>query len=62
MCQKVAGESTGRFWIPVHMILEGSIDIVVANAYEIKHTSKKKTSWLLYFAKKASLLNSSSAG
>jgi len=42
-CQKVAVESTGRFWIPVHMILEGTIDLIVANAYKIKHTPKKKT-------------------
>ena len=42
-CQKVAVESTGRFWIPVHMILEGSIDVIVANAYKIKHIPKKKT-------------------
>ena len=42
-CQRVAVESTGRFWIPVHMILEGTIDVIVANAYKIKHTPKKKT-------------------
>lgn len=42
-CQKVAVESTGRFWIPVHMILEGTIDVIVANAYKIKHIPKKKT-------------------
>ncbi|MDD1753133.1 MAG: IS110 family transposase [Methanotrichaceae archaeon] len=42
-CQKVAVESTGRFWIPVHMVLEGTIDVIVANAYKIKHTTKKKT-------------------
>jgi transposase len=42
-CQKVAVESTGRFWIPVHMILEGTIDVIVANAYKIKHTPGKKT-------------------
>lgn len=24
-CQKVAVESTGRFWIPVHMILDGTV-------------------------------------
>ena len=42
-CQKVAVESTGRFWIPVHMILEGTVDVIAANAYKIKHTTKKKT-------------------
>ena len=42
-CQKVAVESTGRFWIPVHMILDGTVDVIVANAYKIKHTTKKKT-------------------
>lgn len=42
-CQKVAVESTGRFWIPVHMIIEGSVDVIVANAYKIKLIPKKKT-------------------
>lgn len=42
-CQKVAVESTGRFWIPIHMILEGTVDVIVANAYKVKHTTKKKT-------------------
>jgi len=42
-CQKVAVESTGRFWIPVHMILDGTVDVIAANAYKIKHTTKKKT-------------------
>jgi len=42
-CQKVAVESTGRFWVPIHMVLEGTVDVIVANAYKIKHTTKKKT-------------------
>jgi transposase len=42
-CQKVAVESTGRFWIPINMVLEGTVDVIVANAYKIKHTTKKKT-------------------
>jgi len=30
---KVAVESTGRFWIPVHIFLDGTVDVIVANAY-----------------------------
>ena len=42
-CQKVAVVSTGRFWIPIHMVLEGTVDVIVANAYRIKHTTKRRT-------------------
>ena len=37
-CERVAVESTGVYWIPIHAILEGSVDLIVANAYKIKHT------------------------
>jgi hypothetical protein len=51
-CEKVAVESTGTYWIPIHAVLEGTIDLTVANAYKIKHTPGRKTDtndseWLL---------------
>jgi hypothetical protein len=42
-CQKVTVESTGRFWIPIHLVLEGTVDMIVANAFKVKHAAKKKT-------------------
>jgi hypothetical protein len=35
-------ESTDRFRIPVDTVLERTVDIIVANAYKIKQTTKKK--------------------
>jgi transposase len=42
-CEQVAIESTGIYWHPVHAVLEGKIDLIVANAYKIKHTPGRKT-------------------
>jgi transposase len=42
-CEQVAVESTGVYWIPIHAILEGTVDLIVANAYKIKHTPGRKT-------------------
>src|SRR5512137_2303014 len=42
-CEQVAIESTGICWHPVHAVLEGKIDLIVANAYKIKHTPGRKT-------------------
>ncbi|VVB64967.1 Transposase [uncultured archaeon] len=42
-CNVVAMESTGNYWIPVYSVLEGSIEVVVANPYMIKHIPGKKT-------------------
>jgi transposase len=42
-CEQVAVESTGTYWIPIHAVLEGSVDLIVANAYKIKHTPGRKT-------------------
>lgn len=42
-CDVVAMESTGTYWIPVYTVLEGSIKVVVANPYMIKHIPGKKT-------------------
>lgn len=42
-CEQIAVESTGTYWIPLHAVLEGSVDLIVANAYKIKHTPGRKT-------------------
>ncbi len=42
-CPVVAIESTGIYWIPIHAILEGAIEVQVANAYNIKHIPGRKT-------------------
>jgi hypothetical protein len=35
-CTQVALESTGVYWKPIYAILEGALEIVVANAQHIK--------------------------
>lgn len=42
-CQVVAVESTGVYWIPVYNVLEGIVEVQVANAYKIKHIPGRKT-------------------
>jgi transposase len=42
-CEAVALESTGVYWIPIYTVLEGSVEVILANAYKIKHTPGKKT-------------------
>jgi len=42
-CETVAIESTGVYWIPIYTVLEGSVEVILANAYKIKHTPGKKT-------------------
>jgi len=42
-CEQVAVESTGIYWVPIYTILEDNIDVIVANAYKIKHTPGRKT-------------------
>jgi transposase len=42
-CEQVAIESTGIYWHPVHAVLEGKVDLIVANADKIKHTPGRKT-------------------
>ncbi len=42
-CQVIAVESTGIYWIPIHTILEGTVEVQVANAYNIKHIPGRKT-------------------
>lgn len=43
---KVAVESTGNYWIPIYNILEGSVNFILANAYQIKHIPGRKTDTL----------------
>lgn len=42
-CTHVAMESTGVYWKPIYAILEGSFEIVVANAQHIKKVPGRKT-------------------
>lgn len=42
-CQRVAMESTGIYWIPTYMMLEGKVETVVANPLQIKHIPGRKT-------------------
>lgn len=42
-CEQVAVESTGVYWIPLHAVLDGSVDLIVANAYKIKHIPGRKS-------------------
>jgi transposase len=42
-CPVIAMESTGIYWIPIHTILEETVEVQVANAYNIKHIPGRKT-------------------
>ena len=42
-CTHVAMESTGVYWKPVYAILEGSFELVVANAQHVKKVPGRKT-------------------
>src|SRR5437588_1465746 len=42
-CTHVAMESTGVYWKPVYTILEGALEIVVANAQHVKKVPGRKT-------------------
>lgn len=42
-CRRVAMESTGVYWKPVYTILEGALDLIVANAQQIKNVPGRKT-------------------
>jgi transposase len=42
-CTHVAVESTGVYWKPVYAILEGTLEIVVANAQHVKKVPGRKT-------------------
>jgi transposase len=45
-CEQVAVESTGVYWIPIHAVLEDSVDLIVANAYKIKHIPGRKSDYI----------------
>ena len=45
-CYGVAVESTGNYWYPIYSVLEGKVEFVLANAYQIKHIPGKKTDML----------------
>jgi transposase len=42
-CTHVAMESTGVYWKPVYAILEGALELIVANAQQIKNVPGRKT-------------------
>src|SRR5256886_6694648 len=42
-CTHIAMESTGVYWKPVYAILEGALEIVVANAQHVKKIPGRKT-------------------
>jgi transposase len=42
-CEAVALESTGVYWIPIYTVLEGNVEVILANAYKVKHTPGRKT-------------------
>jgi transposase len=42
-CHKVALESTGNYWLPIYHVLEGHVNFILANAYQIKHIPGRKT-------------------
>src|SRR5215469_8888173 len=42
-CTHLAMESTGVYWKPVYTILEGALEIVVANAQHVKKVPGRKT-------------------
>jgi transposase len=45
-CHKVALESTGNYWLPIYNVLDGSVNFILANAYQIKHIPGRKTDTL----------------
>jgi transposase len=42
-CDSVAFESTGDYWRPLFIVLQGHIPMTVANAHHIKHVPGRKT-------------------
>ena len=41
-CQRVAIESTGVYWIPTYTLLEGKVETIVANPFQIKNNPIRK--------------------
>jgi len=42
-CTHLAMESTGVYWKPVYAVLEGAVELIVANAQQIKNVPGRKT-------------------
>jgi len=42
-CPRVVIESTGVYWKPIFNILEGSVEVILANAYQVKTLPGRKT-------------------
>lgn len=42
-CQRVAVESTGSYWYPIFCTLEGYVQFILANAFQIRNIEGKKT-------------------
>jgi transposase len=42
-CEAVAFESTGIYWYPLYDLLEGSLEVILANPYNVKHVPGRKT-------------------
>jgi len=42
-CLRVAVESTGNYWYPIFRILEGHVEFILANAFQIRNIEGKKT-------------------
>jgi transposase len=45
-CSVVGMESTGNYWRPLHLTLEGYVELILANAYVIKRIPGRKTDTL----------------
>lgn len=42
-CHRVAVESTGSYWYPIFYTLEGYVEFILANAFQIRNIEGKKT-------------------
>lgn len=64
-CTHVGMESTSVYWRPVFNLLEGSFDVVLANAYHIKAVPGRKTAikdceWIANLSRMVSFARASS--
>lgn len=42
-CTQVAMESTGDYWKPIYNLLEGQMEVLLVNAYHVKHVPGRKS-------------------
>src|SRR5512137_3187923 len=42
-CQKLAVESTANYWLPIYLVVGKDVEFILANAYQIKDISGRKT-------------------